>query len=235
MADKISTTRIMDLPENITMQMNGSVPPPPSMQQPINTRQPLDMGGEQNFQYKQINAHPNPYGPPPSSMQQSQQPDMQGGNYFIPPQQMQPEQHQQFQQGPQYKLPSRDIPRNTDGYMQDIETTANYIPAPKLTSDYIRSFQDDDEIAIREHKQKKHKERLVDTLLTELQIPIFIAILFFIYQMPLLDRFIFKKFSFLTIYNEDGNFNFNGLVIKSLLFGLSYAVATRLVEIISSI
>jgi hypothetical protein len=230
MVDKISTTRITDLPENITMQMNGALQPPPSMQQPVNTRQSLDMGGEQNFQYKQMNVHPNPYGHSQPSMQH----DMTGGNYFLPPQQMQSEQPQ-FQQGPQYKLPSRDIPRNTDGYMQDIETTANYIPAPKLTSDYIRSFQDDDEIAIREHKQKKHKERLIDTLLTELQIPIFIAILFFIYQMPLLDRLIFKKFSFLTIYNEDGNFNFNGLVIKSILFGLSYAVATRLVEIISSI
>ena len=230
MADKISTTRITDLPENITRQMNGALQPPPSMQQPVNTRQSLDMGGEQNFQYKQMNVHPNPYG----HSQPSMQPDMTGGNYFLPPQQMQSEQPQ-FQQGPQYKLPSRDIPRNTDGYMQDIETTANYIPAPKLTSDYIRSFQDDDEIAIREHKQKKHKERLIDTLLTELQIPIFIAILFFIYQMPLLDRLIFKKFSFLTIYNEDGNFNFNGLVIKSILFGLSYAVATRVVEIISSI
>jgi len=232
MADKISTTRITDLPENITMQIGGPMQPNGPMQmgvqqsaqqymhQPINTRQPLDMaGGEHNLTYTQMNVHPNPYGPQqtqpgtmPLYQQSQQQPD-----------------------APQYRLPSRDIPRNTDGYMQDIETTANYIPAPKLTSDYIRDFQDDEEKAIKTHKEKRHRERLMDTLLTEIQIPIFIGILFFVFQMPLVDALIFKKFSFMRIYNEDGNFNFYGLFIKSILFGFSYSVLTRTLEFISSL
>jgi hypothetical protein len=233
MSDKASTTRIVDLPENITMQMGGpmqnvgpmqmggpiqnvgpmqmggpiqNVGPMQSaqqyIQQPINTRQPLDMAGsEQNLTYTQMNIHPNPY-----------------GNLAQP--ETMPMQHQ-YQDTPQYKLPSRDIPRNTDGYTQDIETTANYIPAPKLTSDYIRDFQDDEEKAIKTHKEKRHRERLMDTVLTEIQIPIFIGILFFVFQMPLIDALIFKRFSFMRIYNEDGNFNFYGLFIKSILFGLS--------------
>jgi hypothetical protein len=222
MADKISTTRIVDLPENITMQLGGQLQNPPSKQQPINTRHSLDMGGDQTFQYKQMNVHPNPYSNNSMNMQTSS--DMQGNeNQYL------------SSQTPQYKLPSRDIPRNTDGYTQDIETTANYIPAPKLTSDYIRSFQEDEEQSIREHKQKKHKEKLFDKIVTELQIPIFLAILFFIYQMPLVDRLIFKRFSFLSIYNDDGNFNFYGLLIKSVLFGLSYSIATRIIDFISSI
>ena len=233
MADKISTTRIADLPENITMQMGGPMQPAGPMQmggpmqsaqqymqQPINTRQPLDMaGGEHNLTYTQMNVHPNPYGPQqtqPGTMPLHQQ-------------------SQQQQDVPQYRLPSRDIPRNTDGYMQDIETTANYIPAPKLTSDYIRDFQDDEEKAIKTHKEKRHRERLMDTLLTEIQIPIFIGILFFVFQMPLVDALIFKKFSFMRIYNEDGNFNFYGLFIKSILFGFSYSVLTRTLEFISSL
>jgi hypothetical protein len=243
MADKISTTRIVDLPENITMQMSGSMQPTGPMQmggpiqsngpmqmggpiqsaqqymhQPINTRQPLDMAsGEHNLTYTQMNVHPNPYGPQPGTMPLHQQ------------------SQQQQQDAPQYRLPSRDIPRNTDGYMQDIETTANYIPAPKLTSDYIRDFQDDEEKTIKTHKEKRHRERLMDTLLTEIQIPIFIGILFFVFQMPLVDALIFKKFSFMRIYNEDGNFNFYGLFIKSILFGFSYSVLTRTLEFISSL
>ena len=235
MADKQSTTRIADLPENITMQMGGPVqqsqqymqPPPQYMQQPVNTRQPLDMAGsENNLSYTQMNVHPNPYGNPmqPGAMPLPQQPHMS--------QQQQP---QMQPEAPQYRLPSRDIPRNTDGYTQDIETTANYIPHPKLTSDYIRDFQEEEEVAIKTHKVKKQRERLMDTLLTEIQIPSFIGILFFVFQMPLIDALIFKRFSFMRIYNEDGNFNFYGLFLKSILFGFSYSVLTRGLDFVSSL
>jgi len=235
MSDKPSTTRIADLPENITIQMGGPVQPQQYMQQPINTRQPMDMAdAEKNLTYSQMNVHPNPYGnqvqaiamsiPQPPQLQQS----MQGNGYLPPSYQM------QQPDAPQYKLPSRDIPRNTDGYMQDIEITPNYIPAPKLTSDYIRDFQEDEEKTIKSHKQKKHRERLIDTVLTEVQMPVFIGILFFIFQMPLIDVLIFKRFSFMRIYNEDGNFNFYGLFFKSILFGFSYTILTKGLEIVSS-
>jgi hypothetical protein len=232
MADKLSTTRISDLPENITMQMGGPVQQQQYIQQPINTRQPLDMSSMENsLTYTQMNVHPNPYGNPAQQQQPQQQMPMSAGqNGYLPQQQ------QQMQQdAPQYRLPSRDIPRNTDGYMQDIEITPNYIPAPKLTSDYIRDFQDDEEKSIKTHKEKRHRERLMDTLLTEIQVPIFIGILFFVFQMPLIDALIFKKFSFMRIYNEDGNFNFYGLFIKSIMFGFSYTVLTRVLEFISSL
>jgi hypothetical protein len=160
------------------------------------------------------------------AQQQAQQAQLSAQNGYFP---------QMQQDIPQYKLPSRDIPRNTDGYTQDIETTANYIPAPKLTSDYIRDFQDDEEKTIKTHKEKKRKERLLDTLLTEIQIPVFMGILFFVFQMPLVDTLIFKRFSFMRIYNEDGNFNFYGLFIKSILFAMSYTILTRGADIISSL
>jgi hypothetical protein len=239
MADKLTTTRISDLPENITMQMSGPVQPQQSqqsqyIQQPVNTRQPLDMSSMENgLTYTQMNVHPNPYGNPmqPGAMPLPQQPQMASSNGYLPqaPQQI-------HQEAPQYRLPSRDIPRNTDGYTQDIEITANYIPpAPKLTSDYIRDFQEDEEKSIKIHKEKRHRERLMDTLFTEIQIPIFIGILFFVFQMPLLDVLIFKKFSYMRIYNDDGNFNFYGLFIKSILFGFSYSVLTRSLEFLSSL
>jgi len=75
----------------------------------------------------------------------------------------------------------------------------------------------------------------MDTLLTEIQIPSFIGILFFVFQMPLIDALIFKKFSFMRIYNEDGNFNFYGLFVKSLMFGFSYSLLTRSLEFLSSL
>jgi len=45
--------------------------------------------------------------------------------------------------------------------------------------------------------------------------------LFFFFQLPLVNLF-FKRFAFLSIYNSDGHFNFNGLLFKSVLFGSAY-------------
>ena len=218
-----STTRIADLPENITM----SVHPPMQGQGSIaggipsmNTRQPPE---EHNPVYTQMNVHPNPYGNP-------QQPQM------MPiPQQTQPYLQPQ-DTGPQYRLPSRDIPRETDMYTQDAAIQPNYIPPPpKLTSDYIRDYADEVDDEVRNHKQKKHKERMMDIFLTEFQIPIFVAILFFIFQMPAVNTLLYKRFSFLSIYGADGNFNFYGLFLKSVAFGSAYYSLSRIIEYLSSI
>ena len=186
----------------------------------MNTRQPPE---EHNPVYTQMNVHPNPYGNP-------QQPQM------MPiPQQTQPYMQPQ-DTGPQYRLPSRDIPRETDMYTQDAAIQPNYIPPPpKLTGDYIRDYADEIDDEVRNHKQKKHKERMMDTFLTEFQIPIFVAILFFIFQMPAVNTLLYKRFSFLSIYGADGNFNFYGLFLKSAAFGSAYYSLSRIIEYLSSI
>jgi hypothetical protein len=53
----------------------------------------------------------------------------------------------------------------------------------------------------------------------ELQTPILIGVLYFFFQLPLVNTLIFKRFSFLTLYNSDGNINFYGIFVKSLFFG----------------
>ena len=233
----MSTTRISDLPENITVSMQPMNPPgnpsmgggggyqtnmPPQLNS-LNTRQPP--AEDLNLTYTQMNVHPNPYGNP-------QQPQIMP----IPQGQFQQPQMAQMPQQPQYRLPSRDIPLETDMYTQDESITPNYIPpVPKLTGDYIRDYEDDDEIQLKNHKQKKHKERLMDTLFTQLQIPFFIAIMFFIFQMPVVNTMIFKRFSFLSIYNADGNFNFYGLFLKSMMFGCVYYGLTKTIDYISDI
>jgi hypothetical protein len=219
MADRIATTRISDLPENITVQMPpGSYNPPQQ-----NFNQPNNMGygqdnQEPNTTYTQMNVHPNPYGIPPQnnvmSLPQTTQPPK-NQNQFLPQYNMQ-------QNEPQYRLPSRDIPVDPTQYLNDEQVQPNYIPMHKLTSDYIKDYEDENDIPIHEYKQKKHRESLIDSLLTELQTPIFIAILFFIFQMPIINTLMYKNLAFLPIYNIDGNANFYGLFLKSALFGALY-------------
>jgi hypothetical protein len=210
----MSTTRISDLPENITMSMqpmNGYQNP--QQLTSMETRRPPSE--DMNLTYTQMNVHPNPYGNP-------QQPQMMP----LP----------QGQQQPQYRLPSRDIPMDTETYMQDVAITPNYIPpAPKLTSDYIRDYEFDEEVEIKNHKNKKQKEKLMDIWMTELQIPMFIAIIFFIFQLPVINTMIFKRFSFLSIYSEDGNFNMYGLFLKSGLFGFVYYALTKIIDYLGDI
>jgi len=104
-----------------------------------------------------------------------------------------------------------------------------------VNNDYIRDYEQTTEKHIRQHEEKKYRESKIDQLLTEFQTPIFISILFFLFQLPIINTLIFKRFSFLSLHNADGNFNFNGLVFKSILFGLLYYSVQKLTTFISEI
>ena len=179
-----STTRIDDLPENITMR----VPNEQSGQVPT---------------YAPMNVHPNPYG-------NSIQPNV------MPP----PQAKVRFQEeAPQVRLPSRDIPMDQSRYQQDEEVQPNYIPRAKLTSDYVKDYEDVTLENIRKHENRKEKTSMVDRILSDLQTPILVALMFFIFQMPMMNTMFYRNFSFLSVYNTDGNINFYGITLKSLLFG----------------
>ena len=205
-------TRIADLPDNPTGGPQNTFNP--------NVQQPPVTNG-----YTPINLHPNPYGI------SAQNPIMTPPQQQLPLQQQAPVQQQQFiseeqraqiQSLQQQRLPSRDIPNDQSGYNHDEQVTPNYIPKPKMEKDYVRDYEDMTEKNLREYEDKNRKEKKLDMILTELQVPIFIAILFFFFQLPMVNTLIFKRFAFLSIYNADGNFNFSGLVFKSILFGLFY-------------
>lgn len=187
--------------------------------------------------YMPINVHPNPYGistqnpimpnPQQTSVPQNQ-PMLQ--SQFVPE-----EQQQMLAQTPPQRLPSRDIPRDTTGYLHDEQVQANYIPAKNVSSDYVRDYEDMTEKNRLEYESKKRRESRLDMILTELQVPIFIAVLFFFFQLPSVNTYIFKKLSFLSIYDVDGNFNFNGLLLKSIVFGSLYYIVTKTTAYLSEI
>jgi len=57
----------------------------------------------------------------------------------------------------------------------------------------------------------------------------------FLFQLPMINTMIFKKFSFLSIHTNDGNFNFFGLLFKSIMFGTSYYSMYKLTAFLSEI
>jgi hypothetical protein len=231
MSDPISTTRIADLPENVTIQIPQQYglppapagPPPPQIVGSNAQNQQIDMG--QNT-YVPLNIHPNPYGvqqqdptlPLPQNIQQR-------GQNQVPQGQMSGQGQMQGLDPAaevQYKLPSRDIPMNTLAYQNDDAIQPNFVPKAKLTADYIREYEEASEARLKEHEQKKHREAKADSWFAALQTPILIAILYFLFQLPIVTTIMYKYFAFLKIHNADGNLNLAGLIMKSVAFGLMF-------------
>ena len=233
-----TTTRIADLPDNPTSQMSNSYSPLIPGSQNSNPIQNQNQNTGLSGNYSPINIHPNPYGNSQQNqvMPLPQQPGSQRGQSQQQPVYSQPQQmDQHLQQIPHQRLPSRDISQDTTEYAQDEQIQPNYIPKVRFASDYVREHEDTTEKNMREYEDKKRKQSRLDQLLTEFQTPIFIAILFFIYQMPFINALIFKKFAFLSIYDVDGNFNFYGLIFKSMLFGMSYYSMSKMTTYLSEI
>ena len=220
-------TRISDLPDQNNVM--GSMSAGPMSVGSMSASKPNNDSGLPN-NYMPINIHPNPYGISTQNpiMQHPEQADY---NSKQKNQQNQYISEEQIMQMQKQRLPSRDIPQDTTGYIQDEEIKANYIPKVRFEEDYVRKQEDMTERNLREYEDKNKREKKLDIILNEVQTPVFVAILFFFFQIPLVNMFL-KRFSFLSIYNTDGNFNFNGLLLKSIMFGSLYYAVMKIITIV---
>ena len=219
------TTKIMDLPENVTIhsQQNFGGPPPPQQQN--------KQRANNSTAYSPIDSHPNPYGHPPPSVPTSSSSQI---NY--PP----TNSSYDLRQMPQQHLPGRDIPSNSVQYTHDEQIQSNYIPpipddVRKRTTEYLKQYDEATERKIESHEQMKQKQSRMDSLIEQGQIPFLVAILFFIFHMPVVSTYIFKHFAFLEIYNSDGNFNVYGLLLKSSMFGLVFYGLSKGITFLSEV
>jgi len=208
------TTRIDQLPDNITMQVGG--------QSPI---------GDGN--YSAMNIHPNPYG---NELQPHNSPMPE----ISPPKnkittRMTNTDKEMISNTPRIRLPSRDLPMAEDEYLHDEEITGNFIPRVRFKDDYVRDYEEITTEKILQRETKKHNESIVDRILTDLQVPLLITILFFLFQMPAINTLFFKRFAFLSIYNSDGNINFFGIALKSIIFGGLFYVLQKTVNVLVDI
>jgi len=237
-----SSTRISDLPD-ANVSVGYSNPQKPAYNEPsINYAQmnvhpnPYGNEGPTQFPNPQIQPPKNKMGslPPQFGQNQDNVPQHNVFGQNQPPQntmfgenqnnvfgQNQPPQNNVFGQNqpPQQRLPSRDIPHDTTGYLQDERIQANYIPPTQALHDYVREYESVTEKKIEKHNQENHRKDLFDTIVEKLQIPVLVGILFFLFHLSFFETAIMKHLSFLPIYSEGGVLNTNGLLLKSGLFG----------------
>uniref|UniRef100_A0A6C0D3N0 Uncharacterized protein n=1 Tax=viral metagenome TaxID=1070528 RepID=A0A6C0D3N0_9ZZZZ len=123
-------------------------------------------------------------------------------------------------------LPSRDIPMEPLKVANDVQSQPNYIPPPQFQEDYIKNSITPQNLADTNIKQIK-SGAYFDKLYGELQLPIIIALLFFLFQLPLVKQYNKKLLPFL--FKSDGNPNLYGYIANSVLFASMIYVLLKLV------
>ena len=128
-------------------------------------------------------------------------------------------------------LPSRDIPQMTNQITQDDQIKPNYIPQGNNTN-YIDNETSANDM-LQENMRRQNKESNLDVMYEELQIPILLAILFFMFQLPVFRTYLFKFLP--SLFNKDGNPNLSGYVVNSVLFALLYYIIKNMLRYFTTI
>ena len=125
-------------------------------------------------------------------------------------------------------LPSRDIPQQQMHITQDAVTQANYVP--QGPDDYILKHQTQEDI-IKQCAEKTQQGENIDNMYDELQTPILVGALYFVFQLPVVKKLMMKLLP--TIFLKDGNLNLSGYITYSVLFSGVYYASTRTVNFLS--
>jgi len=128
-------------------------------------------------------------------------------------------------------LPSRDIPQNTIDIHQDPNVQVDYVPDNRNKEQIIDSQkQMDDYLKDIDYENKKqiNSSDKLDQLYNELHRPFLLIILYFLFQLPIIRKILFKNMSFLFL--KDGNPNIYYLLFTSFLFGFSYYLLEGILE-----
>ena len=125
------------------------------------------------------------------------------------------------------QLPGRDIPMATEELTKDIQTKPNYIPAEQ-NFNYINQSESNQDI-INEYNDNVKKTNSLDELYDEMQIPLLLGVLYFIFQLPIIRKTLNSYIP--VLFNVDGNMNINGYMFKSVLFGGLYYFLLKIMRI----
>jgi hypothetical protein len=123
-------------------------------------------------------------------------------------------------------LPSRDIPNNSIQISNDEQIKANYIPPPQIQEDYIQNNETPDYL-IEENNRKMRNANFYDMLYNEGQLPLIIALVYFLFQLPAIKRYNKNLLPFM--FKIDGNLNLYGYVFNSVLFASMIYVLLKVI------
>jgi hypothetical protein len=136
-------------------------------------------------------------------------------------------------------IPTRDIPMNPNAFTHDEQSRPNYVPPPQPHSgmgaegggggrggvDYIKDHASMESI-VRANARQSNQIDTIEAIYYDLQMPILIGVLYFIFQMP---AFRAQLLHFLpSLFGEDGNFKMMGLTATSVMFAATFFVIMKI-------
>jgi hypothetical protein len=130
-------------------------------------------------------------------------------------------------------IPTRDIPMNPNAFTHDDQARPNYVPQPGGgvggggggdPTDYIKDYASMESI-VRANARQSNQIDTIEAIYYDLQMPILIGVLYFIFQMPV---FRAQLLHFLpSLFGEDGNFKIVGLTATSAMFAGTFFVIMK--------
>ena len=133
-------------------------------------------------------------------------------------------------------IPTRDIPMNPNAFTHDDQARPNYVPQPKSVhfqdgeggrsnGDYIKEHTSMESI-VRANARQSNQIDTIEAIYYDLQMPILLGVLYFIFQMPV---FRSQLLHFLpSLFGEDGNFKMIGLTATSAMFAGTFFVIMKI-------
>jgi len=130
-------------------------------------------------------------------------------------------------------IPTRDIPMNPTAFTHDQQARPNYVPQPNdgprenngSSTDYIKDHMSMENI-VRTNARQSNQIDTLEAIYYDLQMPILIGVLYFIFQMPV---FRAQLLHFIpSLFGEDGNFKIVGLTATSAMFAGTFFVIMKI-------
>ena len=169
-------------------------------------------------------------GPPQGGAPAPQEPQAAGGSQ-IPPQQMSHEsmaqlntQLQQAGQNNLTQLPTRDVPMNPLLHTQDEQTQPNHVPEERQPTDYIQQYANIEKAV---NQGTENKNDFMENIYEEIQTPLLIFVLFFIFQLPSVSKGFNKQFPILL--SNDSSLTLKGYIVKSLIVAILFFLIKKAV------
>lgn len=133
------------------------------------------------------------------------------------------------------RLPSRDIPRDTTATTMDEHQQPNYVPGHGFNAppsvhnqDYIEQH-DTMESMLAERNQRTAKEDRLNQLYEDIQTPVLVVVLFFIFQLPFVNKTFQKYLPNLWV---EGKPSLGAFLIQASAFGVTYYGIRHVIQVL---
>ena len=128
-------------------------------------------------------------------------------------------------------LQSRDIPMMMEQITHDSSARPNFVPS--ASADKINYIQDEETMETLIRQKKQQMKNKMDNFYDEIQTPLLIMVMFFVFQLPIFKKSMINNFP--AFFKQSGSYNLKGLVFTTMLFGGSYYGIIKSIKYLSEI